>query len=483
MNYSFMNSRIPLKILIIIFLIATSTAAQIIFGNRLIIIFYTTLLLLLFSLKFFESIVPVLSLLTFFDLTLGNFYSMPNFLIRELYLPIAFMAFCFHYSGKFGEIIKNIRNSSQGLLLSFFCLIVACYYISNPLLPANLLGIRSDYGGFRIYYSFFCNIVIFLIFFITISEKPKRLLSIEKYLFPILIIFCIIGLYFFFTKKVLDLPFFPQNQIYWTGLLTDGSFRIGFLQTFGVMLTFWGVVKINQKGTDKFYYGVIFILGIISIIASGGRSAMVGMVIGVVGLSFLLNLRKTINILIYSMVPLIIIFLGVWVIQPSQLLRLMSILGGTQQLDIGRKIIIDFYINSFKSSPIFGNGIGYKKDIMNQLPYIANMEYYFESQIVAGGHGAYFSILYVFGLTGGLPWFLLIINSIKSGIKSVIIFKKFLVISYWSQFSLSFLIFTLITFIVEGNGINKPSYFWCLGIIGGIHQYSKSLVQEEKIEK
>jgi O-antigen ligase len=126
-----------------------------------------------------------------------------------------------------------------------------------------------------------------------------------------------------------------------------------------------------------------------------------------------------------------------------------------------------FFFQRFKENPLFGTGIGSLslswQDIEN---YRSSFETFVIVNLKAGGHGTFLSLLYLFGLSGFIPFVLSLLFGIRTSFKLYKASQCNETLRSIALCCLLYLLNAIIPMLFGGSG-SEPQYFVALGILSG----------------
>jgi O-antigen ligase len=296
--------------------------------------------------------------------------------------------------------------------------------------------------------------------------------------------FVVIGFATWIVGYPIALPLLPQTSQYWVGVdygsLYGGiAFRIGQLQTFGPLLVLWALAKIPKGFFGRILRIAIVSLGLLAAFLSGGRSNFVGLMLTLPVYAVLLARRRIWTEMLWLSG---ILGIGIIVIQstlPGQFERITTAFLSFEQQDPYRTILFDIYWQGFEDSPIFGQGIGSKTEVLGYAATSALGDAeFFSQQIITGGHGSYLSILFVFGLLGAIPWFGLLTTALIASFRLARDrAEEDSVPGFWSRLTFLYLISILPAFAVGGNGYDAAWTYLVMGIVAALVTRRNSIVE------
>ena len=152
---------------------------------------------------------------------------------------------------------------------------------------------------------------------------------------------------------------------------------------------------------------------------------------------------------------------------PDQFNRIFSYDGGLIQQSLPRGFLFKFYLDNFLASPAFGKGIGGYAEVGLDGEYLNE---FVTTNLRIGGHGAYFSILSLFGICGA---FYLIVFLFVNIIYQLRFFKSAVSASLEKYKSVSlFILLSLLiktaTYVVGWSGFNDLALYLLAGLTAGI---------------
>jgi O-antigen ligase len=120
------------------------------------------------------------------------------------------------------------------------------------------------------------------------------------------------------------------------------------------------------------------------------------------------------------------------------------------------------YLQSVAEHPWFGVGIGAAGAAGTESTFAE----FLTQKLRTGGHGAYASVLYLFGLVAFVPFLLILVGSLRSSYR---IFRRAATPAVRSTglFCFLFLVYYMFPLVVEGTG-GDPLLFGIVGIVSGL---------------
>lgn len=285
------------------------------------------------------------------------------------------------------------RNTVWGLVIMIFCLLLS--FIRNPAGTANLFGGVGEGYGARAYYQALVCILAFLVLFRAVSAgliDGRRTVSFIAWSCVVVGLLRIAN----YLGIVPNVPFFEGNLRYM-------SFEGGFTEALSVTKRVGGLDQAGGYGFVAAYTSwvmsrkrVMLLLSLISaviVIYGGGRSVFVGCSIAMMIDMLSGGVKRVVRTL--PVIGILYLLLTVLQVQGQtvaapQFRRLERIFTGTRQLDEDAYRLEGFsaLVEHWKENPFIGSGIA--SPTRGQVATISSF----------GGHGAFISVIGLFGLPG-----------------------------------------------------------------------------------
>lgn len=356
----------------------------------------------------------VLSLLAFFPLGIGP-WANKEILLIECIAPLVLINVVIVVIMR--KLTLILRKALVFLIpLGVFLLIVLYHFLLHPV-SAEVLGEHSTHNrGLRLYYTVMVSLCIYLS-----SLWITSYYTIRANLWLRWIVFFSISLGVIRLASYLcgiEVPFlygtfgYAGEPFHSPGGLIH---RIGGLDTVGM---------IGLPALIAMYYGrkldLLGILGfnilIVLTLAGGGRTQAIAMLGTIFVYMIAVNKRAITSFTMVLLGGVLVAFLTLSTLNlPKQFQRLTSFGGSFGETDPYREATFKTYWETFLEHPIAGKGFGEMK--------LYGLEREYESfvlvQIVGGGHGAYVSMLAIFGLVGIFFLVNLLIGTIVFGFRVI----------------------------------------------------------------
>lgn len=412
----------------------------------------------------------IFTLAALFPLSFAYFGPVDDFRWIEGMAPIFFLNLVFLLRKR-----AYLPGSSK-LFYSAICVIVIwaiINYIHNPVSAVKLLGAPDRAGGLRSYYKLFIGVTVF---FSSLWYFSYRKVNEDRWLLLIISFSLTVGLlrlvgYFAgFDIPVVSGTFrfgHPLGLFHRIGGLSEAS-----ITAIAAIFAYYYKRKLNVNFT--FLLAVCFIL----LFYSGGRAGFFGVVFALT-LYFLLVQRKRIGVLFLSMLLLLILFLVVapFLPIPHQFKRLFDISGGVARQDLARFHTFQYYWEIFKLNPVFGKGIGYYG---GRVSVVARYKDFVSGGLVKGGHGAYYSILAIFGIGGIFFLLAMLLGGIYRSYKLIkekndmLPYKKLMV------FPFIYLVTLSVEFYTGYTGYGDIPFYFLVGMTAGMASANERIIENSR---
>lgn len=413
----------------------------------------------------------IFSLSVFFEFSFGNIRSIPSFLLVEWITPLFFLILV-------NEIIPLHRIKREkivdfrGTEIFIFAIILliisaAVSYGKNEIFNTQNYYISETTGIKRTYYGIINNI---LIFFTTIIYFSRHFTEFEVGKWVKLIIITSITLGFLRIASFLwgfSIPFMPKGFEYGDTSTQYGglAYRLGGLGD----LTIVGISALFADFYKKQKFNIFYTFSLLLIqFMSGGRTILVGIILAVSLYSTFFLKRVFAYLFIFGSISVIAFILIVpeRVIE-GQINRMTAFQSGIDREKNSRIAGYYIFFDSFKKDPFFGKGISEYRGMIIIKDEIQRA--FVRSLAFAGGHGSYFSVLGIFGITGLLYFLLMVFGGIIISYKKLkYYFQINSSLTVLSTFCFMFFVMESVSYIAGGSGIDVASLFFVVGLISSI---------------
>ncbi len=411
-----------------------------------------------FPLKFF-----ILFLSASLPFSFGHLGAIPDFLWIEIVGPILFAYGLFQI--REGQTFFPYGSRIFVIAILVLVLWAIIHYCFNPVLSRRLMGVGKSDEGLRTYFMIFIGVCIFFYslwfscYWMRGENNWQRILTI------VLWMSIIIGFARLITYILgFELPLLKANFDFGGDRMRSGqtTYRIGGISdvaTLGIS----SLLGLYYQKRWSFKFLLLFISFVFLFFMSGGRAAACGVLAALLCFCSFIELKKAGWAFIFSIIIFGLVLTAFhYGLLESQYKRLSKVEGGFAQQDRYR---YDAYRNMwriFLDKPIMGKGIG----------YVSNRDNFVAGQLLGGGHGAYLSILMVFGIGGGFFLFVFLFVSI---FRAFIAIKRNDITGKLDEDQIKMLIFILIIliilsfeFIAGGKGYYNTRLYLFAGILSGI---------------
>ncbi|MBN1830537.1 MAG: O-antigen ligase family protein [Deltaproteobacteria bacterium] len=341
-------------------------------------------------------------------LTIGPINEFPVSLIITPLFLISMLSFMLLN----GHPIRLGRDSRPFIFA--FCLLLLCLvigYAKNTfsVFSINLGDHESKMVGLS-YLTTFTGIMVFLSaswYFSIAFFDENRLLRFFIIIATVLALFKFTGL----ASILFDTSF---NQPYITA---SGAKRMGGFDNL-VWLAVPALMAYTSQRVNTLRIFLIVVYLVFGIM-SGGRALFFGIVFAtIIYLSLFYKKYSARLVLAGGIIILTMALMAQFVSLPTQIRRISGLTmieeGGFAQQDPGRAVTFSYFWNIFLDNPLFGKGIGiYNERMPERLSFI-------NEQLISGGHGAYLSILAIFGIVGAVFLALILFGTVYKSYRIIL---------------------------------------------------------------
>lgn len=350
----------------------------------------------------------ILFLAVFFPLAFGDLGPVEEFLWIEWMAPLFLIFVLYSIITKQSSFVIG-KGNLFFIALLFLILATVINYVKNPVTSHELFGASESQSGIRSYYTIFIGVCLFIIGYWLLLNDYVNFQTILILFIWISLAAGILRVFSYFLD--FDTPLF-YSEFHYAPPPTEygGSIahRIGGLDR----VTWIGLPAVFAYYHKKQWsVGAIFLVitFFILMFLGGGRAIFLG--IGFAAVVYFAWLHKQrIGLMLFLVMLLFVVFRAATSILPvpDQFNRIFSYEGGLIQQSLPRSYLFNYYIESFLSSPMWGKGIGYA-EVGVQGEYLSK---FVTTNLMIGGHGAYLSIVAIFGLCGVFFLFVFLFGSI-----------------------------------------------------------------------
>jgi len=404
-----------------------------------------------------------------FPFTFGDIGRVSEVFWIEWLAPIT-LAFVFLKLFSRGKILLPYggRLSSAGIILLILCSIG--HILFHPVSSQLVSGASNATGGLRAYFNIFiAACVFFTTLWLTAYWKKNETTwqnIIRMMMYAALFIgFARLGTYLLGMELPMMAGVFGFHEETFNYLFrVERAHRIGGLAEVGSL----GIAALFALNIDKRWkmktYVMLYVF-LFLMVMGGGRSSMVGVFLSL-ATYFVIMRRETGKAILFA---LLLIAAAIAAMQldlfSKQFERLTSITSGIESNASGRGLIYQEMWRIFLDHLIVGKGIG--------LQYInTKLPDFVIAQVSFGGHGAYLSILGLFGLVGVFNFGVNLFRPILVGLKLLRDRAKKYTEDMDLRMAVTFAVSSLMVLVVEsvvgGNGYMQFKLYMSAGIISGV---------------
>jgi hypothetical protein len=333
-----------------------------------------------------RALLAILTVAALLQPPLGTIGPIADIKFAEVVVPLLVGAVLLRsWTGHPHGAARSAVGSGSARLLHFVVVVYAGVIVANVVRSQYLLDTANV---LRPFYGYF---VAFGLYFLTYTMLVRGRISVARllqFVFGLSVVVCIIGL----AAVLLHLPLNLGNLRYSVYDYGSGAVRVGFLETFGAAGLALLVVRPYRY---RLALGLLF-AG--ALVASGGRSAALGVAIAV--LIYLVITRRGWPLLVTAAVLVSLPLLLPSLERHAQVQRITNINQSAFASD-ERALFYTESIREFKRHPIFGTGFGLASQPVGRTQDEVD---FYQEQFAYGGHATYHSLLKNFGLAGFLPF-------------------------------------------------------------------------------
>jgi hypothetical protein len=397
-----------------------------------------------------------------------------DILLIEAIAPVLFLIIVYHLvKGRYTLFPKEARLFLVMLLLFLVC--VVYHFFLHPV-SAQIFGVSSESSrGLKLYYSIFISLMVYLSslwyfsYYFAENTGNSRWLKLVVLISIAAGVIRLISYFFNVEMPFLSGTFRYAEAVGFSHSATNVAHRIGGLDTVS-LVGFPALIACYYRRKLDVSAAICFALLAGLTIAGGGRSQLFGLLLSFVVYFLLINRKRSVILIPIIVVAFLTANLALKSINmPQQFRRLQSVSADFAEMDPFRSATFEAYWQCFRKSPLFGKGIGYVGAASVSKEY----QEFVAVQLIGGGHGAYMSMLAIFGaiglsffvvfLFGGMiVSFKLLMCGRKSGLFADIDSDNLLV------FSLLYLLIVSVVYTAGNAGYEVTGFFFVLGMVCGL---------------
>jgi len=345
-----------------------------------------------------EHKIAIAFLLVFFPFSPGSVGPIPNVLLSEVLVPLAFPPVLMAVV-RAGRPLLPQEGRRYAFAAGVLVAVTFVHFVNGPVL-ASFSGTGSlGSSGLRPFYDLFVYVLLFFMSVWVFEWVPATSESWARILFVLLA-----GCVALSVLRLVGVGLGVDTPLM-TGVFDYGGrtrlesgvpvLRIGGLAevaTLGLacLAAVWTMRQIKPSTA------IILLLWLLACVGlSGGRSLAIGVAFAV--LAYLVGPARgrRLRVMVGGALVLgVIVFVAVRYGYSTQIVRILTLQGGIEQQDPARAQIFAILWGYFLENPFIGKGIGVAGEGLSDA-FVA-------AQVVAGGHSSYMSMLGNFGLAGAL---------------------------------------------------------------------------------
>jgi O-antigen ligase len=321
-----------------------------------------------------------------FQVPLGTFGPIADLQPLEVVVPLLALGLAIGpgYRYKVAGASVWAQPRAMNMAIGLYAAVVVGNYIRTQYVIHTTAAVQ------RPMYAFAVALGAYALAFMALGSGRVSFDRVVRVLYPLCVVMSVVGL----VAVVLKLPLNLGGLAYSVASFSNSSaVRVGFLEIYGTIGL--ALVAVGY-GRYRAVTGVIFAL---AMIASGGRSATIGLAVGLL-LFLLLGRRWTALALTAATVLAVLTFAAPALQRQGQVQRLTDVNSSAFTND-ARSFFYTQSLKDFRQHPIFGTGIGSGEVAYDSNPDLAAFH---QSQLDYGGHATYHSLLKNFGLVGFIPY-------------------------------------------------------------------------------
>jgi len=358
----------------------------------------------------------IFSIMIFFNLIFPGYFPLPMNNLFEIVAPVLCFLLLIEILGK-GQPLFSKEASLHLTAIGVLGLWSIVHYIKNPVLGQITFGVGLKQGGLQSYYVLLVGITTFLSGYWFFKYKELNL-NIERCLFILLIFTLIVGnLQLIAFSKNISVPFLKLHGLY--GKSVYSSHVLRGMAALGIPIV---LSLIHYKGW-RIHFTLIFIYMFIFIIFGGGRANFLALTFTIAVYFIIFKRKHLLPALLVLLILVSVYAMGFSDISfsESKFGRTLRMHGGLKEQSIDRYYLYKVMWEVFITNPVFGKGIGYQQASVDEklfqeykglkwkeTPGVYVSEELLALGLMSGSHGAYMSVLSLFGI-GGLFWIIVML--------------------------------------------------------------------------
>ena len=388
---------------------------------------------------------------------------------------VAFIPFSFHQKLSGVELLAPVlcflllielllnkqRLLSKKASLWFFAIgIISTWalinYSRNPVMGMFYLGTGLESTGLRSYFSVFVGITVFFSSYWFIQYKNINTKNLFIFLIAVALSLGLLKSFSYFAG--VHIPLLNKFYDFSYVNVTKSFFRIQGLSRL-VIMAIPLLLSLFYREKITVLRILIFSVFFLLLILSGARTMFAATMLSI--LLYIAFIRKT-DLLPFIL--LIVLFSASYILiipqieLPDQLERMTGVTAAVEQQSKYRFEAYSVYLREFLENPIFGKGIGFAG---GELDFVSH-------NLIHGGHGAYLSIMAIYGIGGLIFLCLLVFGTLYHSYKLFNVYKNHYEYALWTLFAFLYIFIRSINLLPAGDGITEYDIWYLAGIIAGI---------------
>ncbi len=412
------------------------------------------------------------SLMIFFPVALPSYLNMPMNTLAETMSPVLCILAVLELLIRRQSFFSS-KASLYFVAIGILVLWSIVHYINNPVMGQKVFGSALKSGGIRAYYQVVIGVTTFLCSYWFFKNNE---VNVDRWLLISLILAISVGYLFIiesFTGRINTsalLSMGPSADA-WDDKYQYHSLPLRIIATLVCVL----LLCVFHKRKWGFSFIIIFIQMFVFLLLGGGRSQLPAIILSLSAYVIFIN-RKY----LFPVISVLLIGTGIYILFLSDITfskmkygRVFATEGGLKKQSDARYYSFLYRLEIFQSSPIFGKGIGFEKiraqeDFFTKYPEAIKYIEFIESQAAIGGHGAYLSILSIFGIGGLFFLMVMLYGSIYYSYRIIKMRGEVQNDVKLALFAFLYLTGFSVTFTVGGDGYTELKFWYLAGIVAGL---------------
>ena len=344
-------------------------------------------------------------------------------------------------------------------------------FARNPVMGMFFFGSGLESTGLRSYYNIFVGITVFFSSYWFIQYKYIDAKKLFLFLIAVSLLLSFLLTISYFSG--VNIPLLNKFYKFMTISETRTYFRIQGLSRL-VILAIPLLLSVSYR--DKFtkLRILLILIFILLLLLSGARTMFAATMLSIfIFISFIRKTDLLPFILLITLVSASYMLIIPQIQLPGHLERMTGVSDAVDQQADFRFKAYEAYYNEFLENPIFGKGVGY-----------TGTEYNFVAEnLIHGGHGAYISVLAIYGIGGIVYFSLLVFGTLYHSYKLYKVYKNHHEYALWTLFAFLYIVIRSISFLSGGDGIKEYDIWYLAGIVAGIRSldYKENINMDDRV--